>query len=137
VRTRRFWLAVAMLLAVMIPAGAAAQTSTSVSIGANALLVGLNPFFGQSQINVPLRVQCDGLSGGVSVSVTQQRPPFGPETGFGGKTVTCTGQPEDVVVSVFGPAFPGFEVGSASASATLSAGTESDTDQRTIHIVAR
>jgi hypothetical protein len=129
-------LVLAFLLAVSAPAGVAAQTTTRVTIGSNALLVGQS-VFGNSQVNVPLRVQCDGLSGFVNVQVSQQRPPFGTQIGFGSRNVTCDGSTNDVVVTVFGPAFPGFEVGQAEASATLSAPSGSDIDTATIHIVAR
>lgn len=133
----RALLVLSLVLATSVPVGVAvAQTTTRVSIGANALLVGFNPFFGNSQVNVPLKVECGGLTGSVSVFVSQQRPPFGVQTGSGAKNVTCNNQQQDVLVTVSGSGFPGFELGEASASATLFA-SATDTDERTIHIVAR
>src|SRR5438046_863362 len=99
--------ALSLFLAVL-PAVAVAQATTRVTVGSNALLIGLNPF-GQSQVNVPVKAECGGISGSVSVQVTQPRAPFGAENGFGGVNVTCDGQAHDYVVSVFGPSFPGFQ----------------------------
>jgi hypothetical protein len=133
----RFLLGLSLLLAALIPAGAAAQTAPKVSIGSNALLLGTSPFGGGNQLNVPLKVECSGGSGFVSVQVSQQRPPFGTQQGSGGESIPCTGQPDNVIVTVQAFTFPGFDVGQASAAATLSSPFGVAVDERNIHIVAR
>ena len=72
-------------------------------------------------VTVGLKVQCVGAGlGFVSVTVHQDSPPATLPTGAdgaGGTDVVCDGQQRQVAVSVGGD--PGFNLGDASATATL------------------
>jgi hypothetical protein len=124
--------AVAALLVAGLPASASAQ--------ANATQVAIEPQaqidFAGFEVQVGLKVRCEGGFGSVSVSVSQAPPESAFNTnGSGGKTVVCNGTQQAVAVTVFAN-FGQFDAGRALASATLFAPSGSDTEQRTITIVA-
>ena len=87
-----------------------------------------------SAINVGLNVKCQGGSGNVTVDLTQS-PPATPSPiahGDGTQIVVCDGQTHTVAVTVSGF---GFDAGTASATADLTAPTGVAHAQRSINIV--
>lgn len=99
--------------------------------GKGYLLNDLNGFIG-----VPVTFKCSGISGTISVSVTQTAMQSGTgiaTTGTGSLPVKCDGRFHKVSVGIAPfPSFPGFNLGPAIATAKLTVtplGIATDTDK--------
>jgi hypothetical protein len=123
-----------LLFPALAPTVAVAGSPNSVSVQPIALLA-LQP----ASVSVGLRVQCVGAGFGfVSVQVHQDSPPAtlpSGADGLGGTDVVCDGQQRQVAVTLGGD--PGFNLGDAYATATLTVGSATATDARAIKIVLR
>ena len=122
-----FGLALAL---VTVSAGGAAG-GTTVSIAPKAAVL----FFDQ-EVEVQVTATCtDTVTGTVIVSVTQTAAQSGNGnggSGSGGASVNCDGSPHKVNVTAFGCCF---NIGKATATATLSTTSDSATEMRTIALV--
>jgi hypothetical protein len=124
-----------LALALVTGAGSPAATGSSVNIAPKAHLW---PFTGgRNGIIVDVTVVCTGGLGTVTVRASEAAADSGegvPATGTQSETVNCDGSPHKVSVSIQGTLT--FNRGTATADATLTAGSGNATDTRTIQIVS-
>jgi hypothetical protein len=131
---RRLLVAVATLALAVAASGsglAKADGTTDVSILLQAQYVT------EVVVSVALHVTCEGSPTPGIVDVTvEQNPPETQSTtiGTGEQVVVCDGNQHDVAVTVTGGSFSGFDIGKATATATLVAPSGTDTDSREIII---
>ena len=119
-----------MLAGAMTVGGAstatAAPSSIHLTVGSKAQLVS------PTTLQIPVRVTCPVLIG-TTVQVSIDQPDTG-ATAFGATPVSCTGNPETVVITVGGPGV--FTPGQALANGVaFGGGAEFDGDTRRIQIV--
>jgi hypothetical protein len=127
----------ALALALVMGAGPGAAwngTTTSIRIAPRAAVL----FFG-SEVEAQVTVICTG-TGNIDMMVTQTAAQSGNGQGTTGtdfvpvETANCDGRPHNVNVSVFSPdGF--FDIGYATASATLITTSGTASDKRTISLV--
>jgi hypothetical protein len=127
-----------LVLGLVTTSGARAATSTSVNIAPKAYVseVGF-------RLDTELTIQCTGGAGSVTVTVTQTPAQSSSGVGASGTNFAgfppakCDGSPHKLAVTVL-PLFGGFyNVGKASASATLAAPSGTVSDARTIQIIVK
>jgi hypothetical protein len=124
---------VGLALALVTGAGSPAATGSSVSIAPKAYVYDVGIF-----VETELTFTCSGGSGSVEVTVTQTAAQSSngqgaSGTSFVGELTNCDGTPHKLNVSVFGGLF---DIGKATASATLIAPSGTATATRTISIVS-
>jgi hypothetical protein len=123
-----------LALALVTGAGSPAATGSSVSIAPKAYVYDVGIF-----VEVELTFTCSGGAGNVDVTVTQTAAQSSNGQGATGSTFAlaessnCDGSPHKLSVSVFGGLF---DIGKATASATLTAPSGIATATRTISIVS-
>jgi hypothetical protein len=122
-----------LALALVTGAGSPAATGSSVSIAPKASVYDVGIF-----VEIQLTFTCSGGFGSVDVTVTQTAAQSSNGTAatgssFLGETANCDGSPHKLNVSVFGGLF---DIGKATASATLTAPSGIATTTRTISIVS-
>jgi hypothetical protein len=105
----------------------AAPSAIHLTVGSKAQLVS------PTTLQIPVRVTCPVLLGAfVQVSIDQ------PDTGasaFGGTPVSCTGNPQTIVLTLGVSAGPAFTPGQAIANGVAFGGAQFDGDTRRIQIV--
>ena len=114
------------LILALASATVAMAAGMTISIGPNGTI--LKP--GNSTVNVPVTVTCSvnsvpgysytPASGTITVTLSQTFKGI-TTTGTGSTPVTCTGQPQSLVISVLAPSGSGFRSGAATVSASGSA----------------
>jgi hypothetical protein len=108
---------------------AAAPAPSNVSISGQATYID-NAF-----VVAEVTASCDGGMGLVTVTVQQSHPPLPQANKSGSTNVICDGSQRKYLVDVF--AGTGlFQLGTAEAAATLAAPSGTDTDTKTVRIVA-
>jgi hypothetical protein len=112
----------------LVPAGVAQAQTADVAIEPNAQYD-----IEGAILHVEVKATCTGGTGLVTVQVTQSPPetPYPVAFGSGPNSVVCDGQTHETGVTIFGE---GFDAGKALATATLTAPSGTDTDERIIDI---
>lgn len=116
------------LVAALAP-GAGAATNTSISISSNAQLI--TP----TLVQVGFHYRCDGGIGVVSMTVSQSFPESTGASGSDAFIFACDGRTHEAAISVFGCCY--FDAGKATATGTLTdpSGNTATDGPRTIKIV--
>ena len=126
-----------LALALVTGAGSPAATGSSVSIAPKAYVYDFG-FLLETQ----LTIQCTGGPGSVAMTVTQSAAQSSNGQGASGSAITffesanCDGSPHKLDVTVIDRSSGKFDIGKATASATLTAPSGTATATRTIDIVS-